>query len=364
MGEKISSFLSQKIYRKFQNQEKPDKTHFKIRFIFSRPLVSVILASYNHEDYVEEAVLSVLQQGIDSLQLIVVDDGSKDGTADKVLRIKNKRIELICLKENRQYHPRNLALSIAQGKYIAFQNSDDVWRENKLKKQLEILEKNQKLVACFTDVEIIGEKGEFLKDTWANGIFTKKNRNSVLWLRHFFDKGNCLCFPSSVIRKKSFQKIEMRLNPTLVQLSDFDLWIRLAAVGEFYILDEPLTAMRIVPKKNLSAPSYFSQRRSEMELMEVLERYIGWPVFPKVPEIFSDVLDPKNKSPVGILGGLAMYAWQLSPFHILLGNKIISSILKNDSQREKLVHLYGVKIIQTYFQKRGDLKILLGKDDV
>ena len=98
------------------------------------PLVSVIIASYNHQDFVKEAVESVLNQGVKDIEVIVVDDGSSDNTPLVIRSIYDPRVRFIELKENRRQHTRNLALSLAKGKYIAFQNSDDVWKSGKLQK--------------------------------------------------------------------------------------------------------------------------------------------------------------------------------------------------------------------------------------
>ena len=106
------------------------------------PLVSVILPSYNHVDFVREAIESVLNQSFQNLELIVVDDGSTDGTPEQIEKIKDHRIQLIRLETNRMQHPRNLALGLAKGRYIAFQNSDDVWLPDKLSAQVEFLNKH------------------------------------------------------------------------------------------------------------------------------------------------------------------------------------------------------------------------------
>ena len=112
-------------------------------FNFKKPLVSVVLASYNHVNFIEQAVKTVLDQTMPDLELLIIDDGSTDGTPDVVEKIHDKRLTLIKLKPNRRYHPRNTGIKMAKGRYIAFQNSDDVWLPDKLKKQVEFMEKNK-----------------------------------------------------------------------------------------------------------------------------------------------------------------------------------------------------------------------------
>ena len=99
-------------------------------------LVSVLIPSYNHAPFVGRAVESVLAQTYSALEVIVVDDASTDGTATVVADIKDPRLRLIRNAKNGLRHPRNLALGLAQGKYVAFQNSDDVWLPEKLERQV------------------------------------------------------------------------------------------------------------------------------------------------------------------------------------------------------------------------------------
>ena len=226
-----------------------------------KPLVSVILPSYNHADYVGRAVQSVLDQTFRDLELIVVDDGSTDRTAGVVASIRDPCLTLIRLSENRAVHARNLALNHACGKYIAFQNSDDIWMPGKLAAQLDVIEGGDQYVAGFTSAEIIDERGLPTRGAWANGIFTTANRTAANWLRHFFDVGNCLPLPSAIVRRSDLIQAGA-FRASLVQLGDFDLWIRLAALGEFFVLPEQLTEIRIIEGTNLIIAEFCDVSRS------------------------------------------------------------------------------------------------------
>lgn len=320
-----------------------------------KPLVSVVLASYNHKDYIKEAVESVLEQTIKNIELIVVDDGSTDGTPEIVEKITDPRLKLIRLKENRCYNPRNIGISKAKGTFIAFQNSDDKWHKNKLEKQLPIM-KNKEIAVCFTGVEIINEKSKTSKNTWAETVFTTENKKRSAWLRYFFETGNCFFISSALIRKKTLLKAG-GLNPSLFHLADLDLWIRLAALGEIQLINKKLTMMRILPGKNLSEPSDTSFRRFIIEYSEVLDIYSKRPVTNLLKEIFKDIIPKKAETKTHCLGALADYCWEKSPAHSFLGNKIIAEILKDDKKREELVQFYGNKLIIKYIEKKGLLEI-------
>lgn len=329
----------------------------KLLFMENKILVSVILASYNHAAYVEKAVRSVLDQDAGVMELIVVDDGSSDATPDIVARINDPRVSLIRLEENRRFHPRNTGLKQAKGKYVAFQNSDDLWKEGKIKKQLEILENDPGLSACFTGVEIIDKKGAIIKNSRASRIFSGKNRKPAEWLREFFYNGNCLCLASALVRRSCLDRAGF-FNPALVQLSDLDLWVRLAAEGGFHVISEKLTCMRVLPGQNLSGPgSFVSDCRIIAEMAEVLERYYRMPITKMLSEIFhsENPLMPVSKTTAA--GALALMSWELSAPHVMAANKIMAELVADPVTREELAREFGAGIIQKFYKMRGRVKM-------
>jgi hypothetical protein len=328
-----------------------------------RPLVSVILASYNHAAYVGNAVISVLEQDLKDIEVIVIDDGSNDGTPDIVAGIKDPRVQLIRLDENRRFHPRNTGLTMARGCYVAFQNSDDEWYPAKLSTQIEAMEKNQNITACFTGVEIIDKKGNQVTGTWADGVFSTKNRKNTAWLRQFFDYGNCLCMPSSVVRLNQIKELN-GFRASLVQLGDLDLWVRLAAMGDIHIIDKKYTRMRVIPETNVSRPNPSGRRCDFMEYCEVLGRYPEPPVLSCLPQTFSDVL-PEGANSTGIqLAGLALYALELgNAAHRILADRILARLLEDAGTREEIATAYGTPIVYKFIKNRGDLAVLINRGE-
>lgn len=95
------------------------------------PLVSVIMPVYNRVNIVKKAIESVLNQSYSNIELIIVDDGSVDGTLKVLEEIKDERIILIKNKENQgQVKSRNIAIKVTKGEYITYLDSDDIWDEN------------------------------------------------------------------------------------------------------------------------------------------------------------------------------------------------------------------------------------------
>lgn len=108
-------------------------------------LVSIITPAYNSEKYISESIESVLRQTYDNWEMIIVNDKSSDKTQEIIEKYKkhDSRINLISLAENAGAAvARNIALDVARGRYIAFLDSDDRWKRNKLEKQLDFMKKN------------------------------------------------------------------------------------------------------------------------------------------------------------------------------------------------------------------------------
>lgn len=307
------------------------------------------MAAYNHQSFVATAVSTVLEQTFEDLELIVVDDGSSDGTPDVVASFKDPRLKLIRLPVNRAVHPRNLALQHARGQFIAFQNSDDEWQPNKLALQVGAMKSDSSLSACFTAAELIDELGQHAAGTWAEGLFTTEERSQARWLRHFFDVGNCLLLPSALVRRAQLAAIG-GFRASLVQLGDFDLWVRLAALGRFRLLPQALTRMRIVANANLSAPNPPTARRSQREHAVVLERYLEKPVLDMFDKIFGDVSTARSTG--GRKVALALRMLSRGGVGLSFADRAIAGVLENPIERADAITEHGHEFIHEFFARR------------
>lgn len=323
------------------------------------PEVSVVLASYNHAAFIQEAITSVLNQTISNLELIIVDDASTDDTAKIVQKVKDDRIQFIRLEQNRLVNPRNVGIARAKGKYIAFQNSDDAWNSNKLEKQLAEFRRNPKLSACFTDIQLISKNGTVAHNSLLQKQFARaKNRPRVDWLRLFFDTGNCLCISSAVIRKKSLKKIGL-FDESLFQLADLDLWVRCAGVGDLYVVKDKLTSMRVLGTKNLSYPTDDAARRSSNEFAQILENYTQEPFIKSLRNAFADTM-PKGKLESQIqLAYLALFAWRQEVPHRLFADRMFAKLIAHPENRKLISEHFGPGIIKQFIEERGRLEVIV-----
>ena len=216
------------------------------------PLISVIMTAYNSEKYIAESIQSVLNQTYTNIQFVIVDDGSTDKTADVVRSFSDSRIEFYQLPENRHIaYATNFAFSKIRGEYTAIIDSDDLWIETKLEKQLEYLHSHPEHDGCFSWVDIIDEDGQLINDqlSWMREMFAAHTDTREDWLRYFFFKGNRLNNPSAVIKTTTISQIGLH-SLFYIQATDMEWWVRFTIHYSFGILEEPLLKYRRLLKTN------------------------------------------------------------------------------------------------------------------
>lgn len=127
------------------------------------PIISIIIPCFNSQSFISQSVQSVIQQTYDDWELLIIDDCSTD-SSDLVINkfLNNKSIKYF--KTNKPSGspilPRNIGIENAQGRYIAFLDSDDVWLPNKLERQMKMFEKYEDMAICFSNYEKMTEQGE------------------------------------------------------------------------------------------------------------------------------------------------------------------------------------------------------------
>lgn len=208
------------------------------------PLVSVIMPSYNHEKYISDAIESVLNQTISDFELIIIDDASKDKSEEiiKAYEKKDNRIRAFFHKENRGIaRTMNEGLEKAEGKFIALFSSDDVWVKDKLKKQLEVLERNEDIVV-WSEGLIIDAQGNLTGETFTQKHGALKRKKSGYIFEELL-KGNYICGQSVIFKRENIEGI--RYNEQLKYLNDYKFMLDLARRYEFYFIPEPLVMYRI-----------------------------------------------------------------------------------------------------------------------
>jgi glycosyltransferase involved in cell wall biosynthesis len=199
--------------------------------------VSVILPVHNREDTLGRAIQSVLDQTLRDFELIVVDDGSKDKSADVVSSFADSRIRFIQLPENRGGNvARNEGLKAARAPLVAFLDSDDMYLPNKLERIVAIFRERNKLellVDSFVKVQPPGSRSE--RVIRRNPVIEEQDR----FKRALFTRQLWKATPSISVRRDAAMRAGM-FDETLRRLQDFDFLIRVAAVARCASTDEVL----------------------------------------------------------------------------------------------------------------------------
>lgn len=230
----------------------------------SKPLISVLIPSYNHGRFIRTAVDSVLAQTHENLQIVIVDDASSDDSAGIIETINDNRVVRRILTENvGACAAMNTGLSMCDGAYIGVCNSDDIWIPSKLEQQLDKFKNTQGVAAVFSDVEWIDDLGALLSNAEApsfEAVFKQPNRSRFTWIRELIESGNRLCHPSVLIRREVYDKVG-QYNNFYRQLPDLDMWLRVLQHYEIFVMPEKLVRFRI-HGNNTSRPSHATSNRS------------------------------------------------------------------------------------------------------
>ena len=137
------------------------------------PVVSVVMTAYNSEKFIEEAVLSILNQKYPALEIIVVDDGSEDGT-HKLIRSYRDQMKIIYQKHSGIAAGWNRGVDEASGLFLSFLDADDLWTEDKISKQLSVFSNNPEVDISFGHAVQFREPSEDSINKNQERVYTKK----------------------------------------------------------------------------------------------------------------------------------------------------------------------------------------------
>jgi hypothetical protein len=155
-------------------------------------------------------------------------------------------------------------------------SSDDAWYPEKLASQVQYLDEHPEISVVFGKVDWIDDYGDIIKDKNFPfmDVFNVKNRTRYEWLNHFFDRGNCLCHPCSLVRRECYAEVGM-LNPAFANIPDFDLWVRICLRYDIHILDQKLIRFRrLIAEKNASGDTDKGRIRNRYEYRQILNNYL------------------------------------------------------------------------------------------
>ncbi|MCB1215582.1 MAG: glycosyltransferase family 2 protein [Deltaproteobacteria bacterium] len=224
--------------------------------------VSVVIPTYNRLDFLKEALASVyLQTGL-SYEVIVVDDGSQDGTWEYLQELNYQGLKIFRQDCRGPAAARNLGVSQSRGTWISFLDSDDLWKPNKLKVQLDFLEKNPKYQFCQTE-EIWLRCGQ--------RIFPKKHHAKPSGEIFIPSLKLCLVSPSAVMIKKDFFESLGGFDESFEVCEDYELWLRASLRSPFKTLMQALVIKRGGHSDQLSLKHWGMDRFRVREMEKILQ---------------------------------------------------------------------------------------------
>jgi glycosyltransferase involved in cell wall biosynthesis len=204
------------------------------------PRISVIIPAYNAAPYLAEAVDSVLAQTLQPSEILIVNDGSTDATAEVLARYNgNPLIRILHLEHQGVSAARNQAIRASTGSHIAFLDADDRWHPEKLATQLPLFAADSSILLVYSEMQLFGE-GQGRYSAFAGCTFRQGEVLRALIRENFVPTS------SVVIRREAlFHTGLFPADPRITIGEDYHLWLRIAAHGTFAFSSQPLVDYRI-----------------------------------------------------------------------------------------------------------------------
>ncbi|MBS1724538.1 MAG: glycosyltransferase [Armatimonadetes bacterium] len=209
------------------------------------PRVSVLLTCYNHLCFLPACLESVRAQTFTDYEVIVLDDGSTDGSRDWLKDIQAEQpgnVRLVFNEKNLgTYGTLNVGLEEASGEFIAILNDDDLWAPEKLEKQVALMDGNPKVGLCHTDGWFIDGAGKRMEGSPLGFEFPRTETGDVLLALMYANK---IIASAALVRASCFKELG-GFNDVYFGSGDWEMWYRIAEKYEVGYVPEPLTFYRV-----------------------------------------------------------------------------------------------------------------------
>lgn len=222
-----------------------------------KPLVSVIIPTYNRDKYLNKAIESVLNQTYSNIEILVIDDGSKNNYAEFICS-KHSNCNYLFKNNGGLSSARNYGITHSKGEFIAFLDDDDFWESSKIEKQIKVLVENNDIDCVHSAAAVVDENDNLTGEIiGASKNKIHKRSGHVFW--------NALCVwvvksPTPLIRKSVF-KNNMLFDVEIKVGEDVDFYQRMFYRHKVIYIDEPL--------------AFYREYNNENRLSKQLEKYIG-----------------------------------------------------------------------------------------
>ncbi|PXV64127.1 glycosyl transferase family 2 [Dysgonomonas alginatilytica] len=291
--------------------------------------VSVLMPAYNAAEYIGEAIDSILEQTFKNFEFLIIDDGSTDSTADIIEQFNDTRIKLIRNEGNKGLiYSLNYGLDIAQGKYIARMDADDIAFNTRLEKQVEFLENNP-------DISILGTAFVFMGTSYE---IHHPNYNDEIRIKLLDDV--VFAHPTVMMRRDVINLNNIRYNADYTYIEDYRFWVEAAIKNvKMANLEEVLLQYRQHPNQVTSQRAQEQLETKQRIKLEYLSHYFG-------ENLTSDELISVNRcfdidlpSKILILDKLSKTNRRLNLFYKKCFDQYIDIIIYRNVPRDRFISL-------------------------
>ncbi|NRF39158.1 glycosyltransferase [Pedobacter foliorum] len=244
------------------------------------PLVSIVFTSYNHKEFLEQALDSLISQTYPNIEIIIIDDFSTDGSQEILKRYEhhvNVHLNLSTKNSGSYVKASNLGASLAKGEYLLFAQCDDFAEPNQVDRLMAPLLKYEDIGVSFCRSNMIDENGTVLgtdfdvREIAFKKAFSSDNRILGKQMRTFLSK-SCVIpnLSAAIIRKALYEKVG-RLSAKYLVVADWAFWLALSENCDFYYTTTLLNNFR---QHNTTIRSTIKIKKQILELYEVFYNHI------------------------------------------------------------------------------------------
>ena len=252
----------------------------------NQPLVSVLIPCYNVEEYVEESVLSILDQTYSNLEIIAINDCSGDKTGELLQKLANKdsRIKVFTNEENlKLIKTLNKGIGLCNGEYIARMDADDIALPTRIEKEVDFLEQYKDHDIVSTQFYAFHSNNPSKKDLNHSPLHDSELRAYML-----FRSG--ICHPAVMIRKRVFTELGLKFEAEYLHVEDYALWSQAIYKTKLANLGEPLLLYR-VHKSQISSIHEDLQIENKKRVFKIHCNHLGLPTDEEYIDIYASVAE-------------------------------------------------------------------------
>ncbi|MDB5183181.1 MAG: glycosyl transferase, family 2 [Candidatus Saccharibacteria bacterium] len=222
------------------------------------PVLSIVMSVFNAEAYIKNAIDSILNQTFTNYELIVINDGSTDNTASILNQYKDSRIVITTQHNKGLVASLKTGIKIAQGKYIARQDADDMSEPTRLEKQVKVLEDTAGVIIVGCSIKVMNMSGKITHQHHV--LINSPELKQELLLRSPFAHGSVMMRRDAYLESGGYHDADW-------PAEDYGLWLRMSPLGDFKNIDEPLYIYR-ENKKGISSTNSGLQTQKVIKIQD------------------------------------------------------------------------------------------------